>query len=135
MFIEDVVACMQSSLPLCSGEEESNLPQVCEEEAVQIEVFCLAVNCVDRLVFHVYATSSTKLGPIAISFSISVLCPHHILFPSRFLALVPLKLSQLQLLGSACLMVAWKVEIILKSHDMCHLWTDMTIENKQILTS
>ena len=44
-------------------------------------------------------------------------------FP-RFLALVPLKLSQLQLLGSACLMVAWKVEIILKSHDMCHLWTD-----------
>ena len=44
--------------------------------------------------------------------------------PSRFLALVPLKLSQLQLLGSACLMVAWKVEIILKSHDMCHLWTD-----------
>merc|ERR1719266_2347810 len=48
--------------------------QVCEEEAVQVEVFCLAINCVDR-----------------------------------FLALVPLKLSQLQLLGSACLMVAWKV--------------------------
>merc|ERR1719295_590542 len=50
------------------------LRQVCEEESVQIEVFCLAVNCVDR-----------------------------------FLAVVPLKLSQLQLLGSACLMVAWKV--------------------------
>jgi len=61
------------------GEQEREdlvvwLRQVCEEEAVQVEVFCLAINCVDR-----------------------------------FLALVPLKLSQLQLLGSACLMVAWKV--------------------------
>jgi len=61
------------------GEQEREdlvvwLRQVCEEEAVQIEVFCLAVNCVDRV-----------------------------------LALVPLKLTQLQLLGSACLMVAWKV--------------------------
>jgi len=50
------------------------LLQVCEEECVQIEVFCLAVNCMDR-----------------------------------FLSLVPLKLGQLQLLGSACLLVAWKV--------------------------
>merc|ERR1711936_835141 len=61
------------------GEQEREdlvmwLHQVFEEETVQIEVFCLSVNCVDR-----------------------------------FLAIVPLKLSQLQLLGSACLMVAWKV--------------------------
>ena len=39
------------------------------------------------------------------------MCPHLLIysFRPRFLALVPLKLSQLQLLGSACLMVAWKV--------------------------
>merc|ERR1712012_438656 len=50
------------------------LHQVCEEEAVKIEVLCLAVNCLDR-----------------------------------FLASAPIRLSQLQLLGSACLLVAWKV--------------------------
>merc|ERR1711953_1317796 len=50
------------------------LHQVCDEEAVKIEVLLLAVNCLDR-----------------------------------FLASAPIRLSQLQLLGSACLLVAWKV--------------------------
>jgi len=76
---EDLVMWLHQVCEEEVGEQEREdlvmwLHQVCEEEAVQIEVFCLAVNCVDR-----------------------------------FLALVPLKLSQLQLLGSACLMVAWKV--------------------------
>ena len=123
MFIEDLVACMQSSLPLCSGEEESNLPQVCEEEAVQIEVFCLAVNCVDRSIFPLPATPEPNWAQLPYHSPSLSFVPIIFSFP-RFLALVPLKLSQLQLLGSACLMVAWKVEIILKSHDMCHLWTD-----------
>ena len=79
-------------------QKKKQLLQVCEEEAVQIEVFCLAVNCVDRLVFHVYATSSTKLGPIAISFSISVLCPHHILFP-QVLGPRPLKTESVATFG------------------------------------
>ena len=74
MFIEDVVACMQSSLPLCSSEEERNLLQVCEEEAVQIEVFCLAVNCVDRSLYLLndaqlpYPSPSLSFVPILFSF-------------------------------------------------------------------
>ena len=98
-------------------------PQVCEEEAVQIEVFCLAVNCVDRSIFPLYATPQPNWAQLPFHSPSLSFVP--IIFSSpRFLALVPLKLSQLQLLGSACLMVAWKVEIIIISHDMCHLWTD-----------
>ena len=88
---------------------KSNPCQVCEEEAVQIEVFCLAVNCVDRSPlqqsYHPYLFQS--------SISISICCLFPYSLASRFLALVPLKLSQLQLLASACLMVAWKVKIVI----------------------
>ena len=58
---------------------------------------------------------------------------------SRFLALVPLKLSQLQLLASACLMVAWKVKIIIfcpvssMPYHPNPIRIDMTIEFNEIL--
>lgn len=48
--------------------------EVCEEEMVQPEIFCLAVNCLDR-----------------------------------FLSKVEVQTGQLQLLASACLLIAWKV--------------------------
>ena len=72
--------------------------QVCEEEVVKIEVLCLAVNCLDRSILSDFP-------------SFFVFYPRNL----RFLASAPIRLSQLQLLGSACLLVAWKVAV-LKTH-------------------
>ena len=67
----------------CLTEKEAifYFVQVCEEESVQIEVFCLAVNCVDR--------SPSLLGQNH---------PHPILFFHLHLFFVPV-FSSLQVLG------------------------------------
>lgn len=66
---------IQSELkPQMRKELAAWMLEICEEECCQPEVFCLAINYLDR-----------------------------------FLSVCPIRRSQLQLLGSVCLLVSWKV--------------------------
>ena len=77
--VKDMFALFQSIFPLFS-DKKSN--QVCEEEAVQVEVFCLAINCVDRspedfcriLIFLFHSFTYVSSSP-------------HIFFPPQVLGL------------------------------------------------
>ena len=67
--------CIRDRFP----DNKSN--QVCEEEAVQVEVFCLAINCVDRSPFL-----NTSHLPVSLIY-VHVSSSPHIFFPPQVLGL------------------------------------------------